>query len=142
MIGHRNQRAVAMNLISLYSGTRATHQPNPVVGEGGSLHAAKAFEGQAPHRLFGRDAGATSPPRDRDEPTPSGRPTDAPATRPAARPRASPFHAPAPLARCPCAPSTLNDGSPAGDGRKNSAWPLRHRPWSAPNHFPEGVDTP
>ncbi len=69
MIGHRNQRAVAMNLLSLYGGTRATHQPNPVVGEVDSLHAAKVFEEQAPHRLFGRDAGATCPPRGRDKPS-------------------------------------------------------------------------
>src|SRR5699024_1668368 len=67
MIGHRNQRAVAMNLLSLYGGTRATHQPNPVVGEVDSLRAAKIFEEQAPNRLFGGDAGATSPPPDRSK---------------------------------------------------------------------------
>jgi NADH dehydrogenase len=61
MLGHRNQRAVAMNLLSLYGGSRATHQPNPVVGEVDSLRAAKVFEEQAPHRLFGLNAGATSP---------------------------------------------------------------------------------
>ena len=61
MIGHRNQRAVAMNLVSLYGGTRATHQPNPVVGEVNSLRAARIFEEQAPHRLFGANAGATCP---------------------------------------------------------------------------------
>ncbi|MGO1226741.1 MAG: NAD(P)/FAD-dependent oxidoreductase [Brachybacterium sp.] len=59
MIGHRNQRAVAMNLVSLYSGSRATHQPNPVVGEVNSLRAARIFEEQAAHRLFGAGAGAT-----------------------------------------------------------------------------------
>src|SRR5699024_11256049 len=52
MIGQRNQRAGAMNLISLYGGTRATHQPNPVVGAVDSRHAAQVFEAQAPHRLF------------------------------------------------------------------------------------------
>ena len=57
MLGHRNQRAVAMNLISLYGGNRATHQPNPVVGEVDSLRAARMFEEQAPHRLFGANAG-------------------------------------------------------------------------------------
>lgn len=59
MIGHRNQRAVAMNLVSLYSGSRATHQPNPVVGEVNSLRAARIFEEQAARRLFGAGAGAT-----------------------------------------------------------------------------------
>lgn len=53
LLGHRNQRAVAMNLLSLYGGTRATHQPNPVVGEVDSLRAAREFEEQAPHRKFG-----------------------------------------------------------------------------------------
>ncbi|WP_422115684.1 NAD(P)/FAD-dependent oxidoreductase [Brachybacterium sp. UNK5269] len=61
MIGHRNQRAVAMNLVSLYGGTRATHQPNPVVGEVDSLRAARIFEEQAAHRLFGDGAGASGP---------------------------------------------------------------------------------
>ena len=51
-----------MNLVSLYGGTRATHQPNPVVGEVNSLRAARIFEEQAPHRLFGANAGATCPP--------------------------------------------------------------------------------
>ena len=60
MIGHRNQRAVAMNLLSLYSGTRATHQPNPVVGEVDSLRAARIFEQQAAHRMFGANAGASA----------------------------------------------------------------------------------
>lgn len=58
MIGHRNQRAVAMNLLSLYGGTRATHQPNPVVGEVDSLEAARVFEAEAQARKFGRGAGA------------------------------------------------------------------------------------
>ena len=61
MIGHRNQRAVAMNLVSLYGGSRATHQPNPVVGEVNSLRAARIFEEQAAHRLFGSGAGASRP---------------------------------------------------------------------------------
>lgn len=61
MMGHRNQRAVAMNLLSLYGGTRATHQPNPVVGEVDSLRAARIFEEQAANRKFGKDAGASSP---------------------------------------------------------------------------------
>lgn len=56
MIGHRNQRAVAMNLLSLYGGTRRTHQPNPVVGEVDSIGAAREFEKQAPHRKFGVNA--------------------------------------------------------------------------------------
>ena len=56
LIGHRNQRAVAMNLLSLYGGTRRTHQPNPVVGEVDSLQAARDFEQQAPHRKFGANA--------------------------------------------------------------------------------------
>lgn len=60
MIGHRNQRAVAMNLVSLYSGSRATHQPNPVVGEVDSLRAAKIFEQQAANRMFGTGAGAST----------------------------------------------------------------------------------
>lgn len=61
MLGHRNQRAVAMNLISLYGGTRGTHQPNPVVGEVDSLRAAKIFEEQAPNRLYGEGAGSADP---------------------------------------------------------------------------------
>jgi NADH:ubiquinone reductase (H+-translocating) len=61
MIGHRNQRAVAMNLLSLYGGTRATHQPNPVVGEVDSLRAAKIFEEQAANRKFGKGACAVDP---------------------------------------------------------------------------------
>ncbi|MGP5089777.1 NAD(P)/FAD-dependent oxidoreductase [Brachybacterium tyrofermentans] len=61
MIGHRNQRAVAMNLISLYSGSRATHQPNPVVGEVNSLRAARIFEEQAAKRKFGKGACADAP---------------------------------------------------------------------------------
>ena len=61
MLGHRNQRAVAMNLVSLYGGTRGTHQPNPVVGEVDSLRAARIFEEQARNRLFGLNAGAASP---------------------------------------------------------------------------------
>jgi NADH dehydrogenase len=60
MLGHRNQRAVAMNLVSLYGGSRATHQPNPVVGEVDSLRAARLFEEQAAHRRFGLNAGARS----------------------------------------------------------------------------------
>ncbi|MGY5765431.1 NAD(P)/FAD-dependent oxidoreductase [Brachybacterium sp. DNPG3] len=57
LLGHRNQRAVSMNLLTLYTGTRATHQPNPVVGEVDSLKAARIFEQQAPHRRFGRNHG-------------------------------------------------------------------------------------
>lgn len=56
LLGHRNQRAVSMNLLSLYGGTRRTHQPNPVVGEVDSLGAARAFEEQAPKRKFGEGA--------------------------------------------------------------------------------------
>lgn len=58
MLGHRNQRAVAMNLVSLYGGTHVTRQPNPVVGEVDSLRAARLFEEQAPRRRFGLNAGA------------------------------------------------------------------------------------
>ncbi|MFC0676113.1 NAD(P)/FAD-dependent oxidoreductase [Brachybacterium hainanense] len=58
LLGHRNQRAVAMNLISLYSGTRRTHQPNPVVGEVDSIRASRLFEERAPERLFGENAGS------------------------------------------------------------------------------------
>lgn len=53
LIGHRNQRAVTMNLLSLYSGTRSTHQPNPIVGEVDSLRAAREFEEHAKDRKFG-----------------------------------------------------------------------------------------
>ena len=56
LLGHRNQRAVSMNLLSLYGGTRHTHQPNPVVGEVDSLGAARAFEEQSPKRKFGEGA--------------------------------------------------------------------------------------
>jgi NADH dehydrogenase len=55
LLGHRNQRAVTMNLLTLYSGTRATHQPNPVIGEVDSIAAATRFRREAPHRLFGPD---------------------------------------------------------------------------------------
>ncbi|MCG7310379.1 MULTISPECIES: NAD(P)/FAD-dependent oxidoreductase [Brachybacterium] len=55
LLGHRNQRAVSMNLLSLYAGTRATHQPNPVVGEVDSIAAATTFREEAQHRLFGPD---------------------------------------------------------------------------------------
>ena len=73
MLGHRNQRAVAMNLLSLYGGSRATHQPNPVVGEVDSLRAARIFEEQARNRLSGLTAGAAppvapGPPGSADEP--------------------------------------------------------------------------
>ncbi|MCI9887046.1 FAD-dependent oxidoreductase [Micrococcales bacterium 31B] len=33
LIGHRNRRAVFMNLFSLYVGMKGTHQSNPIVGE-------------------------------------------------------------------------------------------------------------
>ena len=57
LIGHRNQRAVAMNLLSLYSGTRASHQPNPVLGEVDSLTAEQQFRDSAGLRRFGVGAG-------------------------------------------------------------------------------------
>lgn len=56
LLGHRNQRAVSMNLLSLYGGTRATHQPNPVVGEVNSFAAARAFEEHSTDRKFGEGA--------------------------------------------------------------------------------------
>lgn len=56
LIGHRNRRAVAMNLLSLYSGTRATHQPNPVIGEVDSISAARRFRDMARERRFGAGA--------------------------------------------------------------------------------------
>lgn len=56
LIGHRNQRAVAMNLLSLYGGTRNTHQPNPVVGEVDSITAARRFRERADERRFGSNA--------------------------------------------------------------------------------------
>ncbi len=56
LLGHRNQRAVAMNLLSLYGGTRATHQPNPVLGEVDSIAAARRFREQARNRKFGEGA--------------------------------------------------------------------------------------
>ncbi|MGQ4509843.1 NAD(P)/FAD-dependent oxidoreductase [Dermabacteraceae bacterium P13077] len=33
MLGHRNRKAVMSNLISLYGGTRSSHQPNPILGD-------------------------------------------------------------------------------------------------------------
>lgn len=56
LIGHRNRRAVAMNLLSLYSGSRATHQPNPVIGEVDSIEAARQFRDMAGQRRFGEGA--------------------------------------------------------------------------------------
>jgi NADH dehydrogenase len=44
LLGHRNQRAVTMNLLTLYTGTRATHQPNPVVGEVSAITVARAHQ--------------------------------------------------------------------------------------------------
>lgn len=57
LLGHRNRRAVAMNLLSLYGGTRATHQPNPVIGEVDSISAARRFRAEAANRRFGEGAG-------------------------------------------------------------------------------------
>jgi NADH dehydrogenase len=53
LLGQRNQRAVTMNLLTLYGGTRSTHQPNPVVGEVNSIQAARRFRAEAPNRHFG-----------------------------------------------------------------------------------------
>ncbi len=53
LIGHRNRRAVTMNLLSLYSGTRSTHQPNPVIGEIDSVAAQKEFDRSSRERHFG-----------------------------------------------------------------------------------------
>ncbi|WP_058234938.1 NAD(P)/FAD-dependent oxidoreductase [Devriesea agamarum] len=55
LIGHRNRRAVLMNLLSLYSGNRHTHQPNPVVGEINSEEAAAIYEAMRDLRRFGGD---------------------------------------------------------------------------------------
>lgn len=53
LLGHRNRRAVMMNLLSLYSGTRATHQPNPVMGDIDSVAAQREFDRRADERRFG-----------------------------------------------------------------------------------------
>lgn len=53
LIGQRNRRAVTMNLLTLYSGTRSTHQPNPVVGDVDSVAAEAAFEDACSQRHFG-----------------------------------------------------------------------------------------
>lgn len=53
LIGQRNRRAVTMNLLSLYSGTRATHQPNPVMGDVDAVAAQREFERRANERMFG-----------------------------------------------------------------------------------------
>ncbi|GAB2536610.1 NAD(P)/FAD-dependent oxidoreductase [Brachybacterium huguangmaarense] len=55
LLGHRNRRAVTMNLLSLYTGSRATHQPNPVIGEVDSVEAQRAFDRSADVRKFGTD---------------------------------------------------------------------------------------
>ncbi|MGP9693328.1 NAD(P)/FAD-dependent oxidoreductase [Brachybacterium sp. AOP25-B2-12] len=55
LIGHRNRRAVTMNLLTLYSGTRSTHQPNPVVGDVDSVRAEADFEDARDLRRFGPD---------------------------------------------------------------------------------------
>ena len=85
MIGHRNQRAVAMNLLSLYSGTRATHQPNPVVGEVPAARGPHLRRGRAPYvGANAEPARPTTSPRriPRTRRTPPSRPrTDAPGRR-------------------------------------------------------------
>ncbi|MCL6423102.1 NAD(P)/FAD-dependent oxidoreductase [Brachybacterium sp. JHP9] len=56
LLGHRNQRAVSMNLVSLYtSGLRTRHQPNPIIGEVDSIAAARRFREEAGSRRFGPD---------------------------------------------------------------------------------------
>lgn len=53
LMGARNRRAVTMNLITLYVGMAATHQPNPIVGEVSSQRAAEEFLRHADKRRFG-----------------------------------------------------------------------------------------
>ena len=53
LLGHRNRRAVTMNLLSLYTGTRSTHQPNPILGDIDSVAAQREFENHAGDRKFG-----------------------------------------------------------------------------------------
>lgn len=61
LLGHRNRRAVTMNLLSLYSGTRSTHQPNPVLGDVDSIAAQKEFDLHADDRRFGAKDGSLPP---------------------------------------------------------------------------------
>ncbi|MDO5662533.1 MAG: NAD(P)/FAD-dependent oxidoreductase [Brachybacterium sp.] len=56
LLGRRNRRAVTMNLLSLYAGTRSTRQPNPVMGDVDSIAAAHAFDRHAEDRKFGPGA--------------------------------------------------------------------------------------
>ncbi|MDO5619813.1 NAD(P)/FAD-dependent oxidoreductase [Kocuria sp.] len=53
LIGHRNRRAVAVNLFSLYAARRSGHKPNPVTGDVDSLTAARVFAEMAGTRRFG-----------------------------------------------------------------------------------------
>ena len=58
LLGARNRRAVTMNLISLYAGMAANHQPNPIVGEVSAKGAARAFLANKHERRFGYKAEA------------------------------------------------------------------------------------
>lgn len=58
LLGARNRRAVTMNLVTLYAGMAANHQPNPIVGEVSAKDAAKAFLANKHARRFGYKAQA------------------------------------------------------------------------------------
>lgn len=57
LLGTRNRRSVAANLLYLYNGTGISRVPNPVVGDVDSLGARRAFRENAPIRRFGYQAG-------------------------------------------------------------------------------------
>ncbi|MDO5644478.1 MAG: NAD(P)/FAD-dependent oxidoreductase [Dermabacter sp.] len=61
LIGTRNRRSVAANLLYLYSGTGKSRTPNPVVGEVDSNKARIAFKENSPKRKFGYGAGGSFP---------------------------------------------------------------------------------
>lgn len=66
LIGTRNRRSVAANLLYLYNGTADSRTPNPVVGEVDSNQARIAFGENSMKRRFGYQAGKPF--------TPPGRP--------------------------------------------------------------------
>ncbi|WP_348535849.1 NAD(P)/FAD-dependent oxidoreductase [Kocuria sp. JC486] len=53
LMGGRNQRAVAINLMSLYAGFGKHRHPNPATGDVDSLAAARTFGDSADRRKFG-----------------------------------------------------------------------------------------
>lgn len=57
LIGTRNRRSVAANLLYLYNGTGVSRTPNPVVGEVNSNKARIAFGENSLKRRFGYNAG-------------------------------------------------------------------------------------